>query len=54
MDFIQVLAQTLPFSIICFIICQLFKDRLGSCATLDCLVYGRIAGKNAAAFDIKD
>ena len=23
--------------------------RLGSCATLDCLVFGRIAGKNAAA-----
>jgi succinate dehydrogenase/fumarate reductase flavoprotein subunit len=23
--------------------------RLGSCATVDCLVFGRIAGKNAAA-----
>jgi len=23
--------------------------RLGSCATLDCLIFGRIAGQNAAA-----
>jgi succinate dehydrogenase/fumarate reductase flavoprotein subunit len=24
-------------------------DRLGSCATVDCLTFGRIAGKNVAA-----
>jgi succinate dehydrogenase/fumarate reductase flavoprotein subunit len=26
-------------------------DRLGSCATLDCISFGRIAGKNIATFN---
>ncbi|KAK1741257.1 fumarate reductase flavoprotein subunit [Skeletonema marinoi] len=28
-------------------------DRLGSCATLDCIAFGRIAGKNVATFNKK-